>query len=154
MTYDEMEQYAYREGIDIDYVDFNSQRIKGLYCDGSIAINQNIETTTERACVLAEELGHFHTSTGNILDLCDVANRKQERRARLWAYNKQIGLIGIIRAFEAGCRNRYEMAEFLEVTERFLQDALDTYRQKYGDAIAIDNYMILLEDGLSVVKVF
>ena len=46
MTYDEMEQYAYREGIDIDYVDFNSQRIKGLYCDGSIAINQNIETTT------------------------------------------------------------------------------------------------------------
>ena len=151
--YEKIEQKAYDEGLQIDYVPFRSERIKGLYCNGSIAINEKIRTSAEKTCVLAEELGHYYTSSGNILDLCDVANRQQERTARLWAYNKQIGLIGIVQAFEAGCRNRYEMAEFLGVTERFLQDALEIYAEKFGTSVTIDNYMIIFHNGgISVVK--
>ena len=38
-------------------------------CRGSfIAINKNLNTT-QKKCVLAEELGHFYTTTGNIIDL-------------------------------------------------------------------------------------
>ena len=36
-----------------------------------------------------------------------------------------IGLIGIITAYEHGCRNTYEMADYFNVTEEFLTDALD-----------------------------
>ena len=61
-----------------------------------IAISNKLRTTTEKACVLSEELGHHYTSVGCILDQTDIRNRKQERQARLWAYNKQIGICGLI----------------------------------------------------------
>ena len=41
---------------------YNNGRIKG----NRIAIRQDINTTTEKACVLAEELGHHHTSVEQI----------------------------------------------------------------------------------------
>ena len=93
--YERLENEAYKDGIDVISCDFDSSRIKGLYCNGTIGINNSIYTTTEKSCVLAEELGHHYTSIGNIIDLSDVQNRKQERQARLWAYNKQIGLYGL-----------------------------------------------------------
>ena len=46
--------------------------------------------------------------------------RIQELRARMWAYDRQIGRIGIIRCFEAGCQSQSEMAEFSDVTEEFM----------------------------------
>ena len=44
------------------------------------------------ADTLAEELGHHYTTVGDILDQTNVSNRKQERLARVWAYNRRIGL--------------------------------------------------------------
>lgn len=125
--------------------------LKGLYYNGRIAIKQNM-SETEKACVLAEELGHHFTSTGNILDQSTVENRKQELRARLWAYNCQIGLQGIIRTFEHGCRNIHEMADYLDVTEDFLQEAIATYRSKYGVCTEFDNYIVFFEPQLAVLK--
>ena len=49
-----------------------------------IAIRTDL-TDIEKSCVLAEELGHYYTTVGDILDQSDDGNRKQERRARLWA---------------------------------------------------------------------
>lgn len=107
---------------------------------------------TQKACVLAEELGHYHTTVGNILDQTDVSNRKQERTARLWAYNKQIGLSGLVKCFEERCRNKYEMAECLGVTEEFFHDALECYRQKYGISVSYDCYEIYFEPTLLIHK--
>ena len=123
-------------------------RIKG----NKIAIRQDIATTTEKACTLAEELGHHYTSVGNILDMTSAVNRKQERQARLWAYNKQIGLIGLVRAFEHGCQNRFEIAEYLEVTEEFLEECIECYRNKYGICKRVDNYVVYFIPQLSVMK--
>ena len=47
---------------------FETDRIKGLYSDGTIAISTDMKTDAEKACVLAEELGHHYTTYGNILD--------------------------------------------------------------------------------------
>ena len=69
MTYDELLQSADEEGVNVVDYHFTSDNIKGLYCDGTIALSRNIRTTSERACILAEELGHYHTSSGNIIDL-------------------------------------------------------------------------------------
>lgn len=127
---------------------YNNGRIKG----SRIAIRQDITTTTEKSCVLAEELGHHYTSVGNILDMTSAANRKQERQARFWAYNKQIGLIGLVRAFEHGCQNRFEIAEYLEVTEEFLEECIECYRNKYGICKQVDNYVVYFIPQLSVMK--
>ena len=127
---------------------YNNGRIKG----NRIAIRQDINTTTEKACVLAEELGHHHTSVGNILNMEDLSNRKQERQARLWGYNKLIGLTGIVNAFESGCQSAYEASEFLEVTVEYLQECIDCYRDKYGICTEIGNYIIYFIPNLAVME--
>ena len=109
--------------------------------------------STQKACTLAEEMGHYHTSVGNIIDMESAQNRKQERQARLWAYNKQIGLQGLIGAYEAGCQNRYEVAEYLEVTNEFLAECIECYRQKYGVGTTVDNYYIMFIPYLAVGKI-
>ena len=117
----------------------------GLIRQNKIAIRKDIETQAEKACVLAEELGHYYTTTGDIIDQSDSANRKQELRARAIAYNKQIGLAGIIKSFKANCHDQYEMADFLGVPEKFLVEALEYYRGKYGISTEFDNYVIYFE---------
>lgn len=145
MTYEELQDHAYMDGIDVVERHFKSNNIKGLYCNGVVAVNKDIETQKEKSCVLAEEIGHDRTSCGNILNQTEIMNRKQEYRARLCGYNLKIGLTGLIRAYEAGCRNLYEMADFLDATEEYLKEAIRCYRSKYGVCAAIDNYVIYFE---------
>lgn len=125
----------------------NKGRIKG----NRIAIKADLNTK-DKACVLAEELGHHYTTVGNIIDLNDVSNAKQELRARIWAYNKMIGLTGLINGYKARCQNSAELAEYLDVTEDFLKEALSYYQSKYGCYTTIDNYMIGFSPSLYVVE--
>ena len=153
-TLETLEQEAFDNNVRIYDYYLGEENFKGLYIDGNVAINTSVASNKERACVIAEELGHHHTSLGNILDLSDIQKCKQERQARIWAYNKQIGLRGLIRAYEHGCKNRYEVAEFLDVTEEFLEDAIKCYREKYGVYTAIDNYIVYFIPQLIISKKF
>lgn len=128
-------------------------RIKGLYCDNSVALSNELNTSAEKACVLAEELGHYYTTTGNILEQNDTMNRKQEYHARLLAYNKMVGLCGIIDAYKRGCRNRYEISDYLGVSEDFLSETLNAYKSKYGLFTTVDNYTIYFEP-LAVLELY
>lgn len=122
-------------------------RIKG----NRVAISRSLDQT-EKSCVLAEELGHYYTTVGNILDQSNAGNRKQESRARLWAYNKMVGLLGIVKAYKKRCQNLTEMADYLNVSESFLAETLERYRMKYGFKVEIDNYIILFEPQLAVIE--
>lgn len=150
MTYEEMQ--ILHDDLNIVEMDLSEvSGLKGLYVNGRIAINAKM-SDTEKACVLAEELGHHYTTYGNILDQSDASNRKQELHARAWAYNKQIGLLGLIRAYEHGCRNRFEIAEYLEVTEEVLEECLVFYRNKYGMCQNVDNYVVYFIPNLVIMK--
>lgn len=127
---------------------YNDGRIRG----NRILIRSTIETRCQKAAVLCEEIGHYETAVGNILDQSITANRKQELRGRIWAYNRLIGLTGIIRAYKMGCRNRYEMAECLDVPEDTLQEALNYYHARYGVCTQVDNYVIYFEPALGVME--
>ena len=129
----------------IESYNFTSDRLKGLYCDGSIALNKELKTEPEKKCVLAEELGHHYTTSGNIIDIKNTENRKQEHRARVWAYRKALSLSDLVSAYKRGCKNRYEIAEYLNVTESFLSDAIEHYKSEYGLCTKIDNYIIYFE---------
>lgn len=86
MTYDELLYEADSTGIIVK--EKNIPGYGGRIYGNRIAIHNGLDTTTEKTCVLAEELGHYHTTVGDITDLSDPKNRKQERQARLWGYNK------------------------------------------------------------------
>ena len=151
-TYERLKSEACEDGIEIIEANFG-KNIKGLYCDGTVAINENIKTTTEKACVLAEELGHHYTSVGNIIDMSGIQNRKQERQARLHGYKRLVGLMKLIEAYEYGCQSRYEIAEYLEVTEEYLQECIDCYRDKYGVSATVGEYCIIFIPNLAIYKV-
>ncbi len=150
MTYDELLIKA-----DTDNLIVREKNIPGyggrIYRN-RIAIRKDIPTLKEKACVLAEELAHYYLTVGDITDQSITENRKQEYKARLRAYNSQIGIVGIIRSYEAGCHNTYEMAEYLDVTEEFLKESLDCYRKKYGEYIETDNYIVYFEPRLGILK--
>lgn len=82
-----------------------------------------------------------------------MGNQKQELQARMWACNRQIGLNGIIRCFDAGCQSQSETAKFGDVTEDFLREALERYRQKCGICVSIDQYIVYFEPSLAVVRI-
>ena len=143
MTYEQLLTVADQEGLLVK--EHSLINHDGLISGRRIAIRRNIETQAGKSCVLAEEIGHHCTSSGNILDQTNIMNRKQEYRARFYGYNLKIGLSGLIRAYEAGCRNIFEMAEFLDATEEYLKEALLCYKSKYGICAAVDNYIIYFE---------
>lgn len=149
MNYNALLNEANAEGISIKERPFKTYdgRLKGK----DIYLRKDMNTT-EKSCVLAEELGHYYTTVGNILDMNVPENRKQERHARLWGYNRVIGLLGLIRAYEHGCKDKYEIADYLDVTEEYLEDCIDCYRDKYGECKTIDNYTIYFIPNLMIFK--
>ncbi len=149
-AYEELLQTADDEGIEVIEFTFKSD-IKGLYSDNCIAISRKLNTTTEKKCILAEELGHYYTSEGNIVDLKNICNRKQERQARNWSFEKLVTLKSLIKASFECCTSLYELAKYLDVTEEFLKEALDYYQSKYGPYTEVDNYCIYF-NPLTVCK--
>lgn len=124
----------------------------GLIKGRRIAIRQDIPTLAKKADVLAEELGHYHTTVGNILDQTTTEARKQERAARIWAYKLRIPLLDLVKAYKAHCQNTFEMAAYLDVSEDTLIEALEFYRQKYGTGVMVGDYYIRFEPHLDVFE--
>lgn len=149
MTYEELLMESEKQNLIVKEKELPGY--KGRIYKNRIAIRKDM-TTTEKACVLAEELGHYETSVGNIIDLSIYGNRKQEQQARLNGYNRMIGLMGIVKAYETGCQNQHEIAEFLNVTEEYLLECIECYRDKYGTMKSIDNYTIFFIPYLAVMK--
>ncbi|MDR4318429.1 Domain of uncharacterised function (DUF955) [Niallia circulans] len=126
--------------------------MKGLYSDRIIWINKD-QSSTEKYCTLSEEIGHHLKTSGHILDLKSLVNRKQEKLARNWGYKKLVPLKKIVQAHKAGIKNKYELAEFLNVTEKFLEEAINRYKEEYGLFKIVDGLTISF-DPLSVVEFF
>lgn len=152
MNYETLLVEAAAKNIEVYEVDLNG-RIKGLYKDGIVWINKRM-FMNNKYCVLGEEIGHYETTAGNILDQKDSQNRKQELRARQWAYFHLVPLSAIVQAYTARIRGRHEIAEYLNVTESFLQAAIDRYRDKYGLFTIYEDRYTIFFDPLGVVEMF
>ncbi|PGT80273.1 ImmA/IrrE family metallo-endopeptidase [Bacillus cereus] len=127
-----------------------SHGFKGLYYDGRILIDSSLKEN-EKHCILAEEIGHHYTSYGNIIDQKSIKNRKQEQKARNWGYENVIPFTKLVQAKQAHCNTYYEISEFLDVTQEFLEASIECYFQKYGKQIRWRNYLISFEP-LDVIK--
>lgn len=152
MAYELLLDLASSEDIQV-YEKLMPPRIKGLYSDNIVWINSRIVTSIEKACALAEEIGHHYKTAGDITDQTDIANRQQEKRARSWGYEKLIPLTTFVQAHKHGIRNRYELADHIGVTEDFLDDAINRYKEKYGLTAPCGKYTICFEP-LGVLEFF
>ncbi len=141
------------DDLEIEVYEMNKMKSKGLYSDNVIWINKSLPSIKEKCCVLAEEIGHHHTTAGDILDLSSIDNRKQELKARAWAYERLVPFSKVIQAHKSHVTNHYELADFLNVTEDFLDDALEWYKSKYGLYVSIDNFTICFEP-LGIIELF
>lgn len=117
----------------------------GIICGKDIAIRSDLENGVYKGCVLAEELGHYATTVGNILSPEATGSGKQELKARRWAHGLLLPISRLYEAQEAGCQSRFEVAEYLSVTEEFLQEALDNYQLIYGKEADIGGYHVKFE---------
>lgn len=142
-----LEDYIFKSGIELITYNFKSDNIKALCSDNVIALSPKVESTKEKICILTEELAHIKINTGNISE-----NPKEELKARALAYNHLIGLEGIVASFNYGCVTKYDIADFLEVTESFLDEAIQWYRSKYGVYTRWKDYKIYFIPSLSVTR--
>ena len=156
--YEELLDYSEEHQISVDEKVHFKGKLSGLFFyddetdTNNIALSDCLTTSAEKSCILAEELGHYNTSSGIMMDLNDEDSRKQERRARMWAYNYMVGIHRLLEAYLAGCSSRYDIAEYLDVTEPFLQELIDNYRTVYGIGTYVDGYFIRFIPNLSVIK--
>lgn len=118
---------------------------KGLCKGNKIALSKSLNTVAEKTCVYAEELGHNKLTVGNIINQNKISNKKQELLARRWAYEKLIGLSGLVQAYKDNIYGLYNLAEYFGVTEEFFKDAIDYYKSKYGLYKEIDTYILVFE---------
>lgn len=147
-----IELYTIAEEEDIQIVESSLPcGLSGLYADNTIAIDKNMRPTA-KACILAEELGHHYTSHGDIIEQSKLVNRKQELRARGWAFEKLLPLEKFVAAFEHGCRNLFEIADFLDVTETFITESVEYYKRKYGIFAVSESGHVVYFDPLGVMR--
>lgn len=151
MTYENLLIYAEKKGLRIKEKSLK-HNLKGLYKNSRIIINSDINTETERKCILSEEIGHHETTYGNIIDESDINNAKQELKARRWGYEKLVPLENLINAYNSGARNKYEIASYLDVTEEFLDEAVSHYRKKFGTCCTYGSYTIYFEPCIGILK--
>ena len=122
---------ASENGISLDW--FSMQRAESLSLplpngEFGVAIDPNkIRSSADESCKMAHEIGHCMTgSFYNRYSKLDI-RAKHERRADKWAIKKLVPRDELRKAVKSGRESRYELAGYFNVTEDFMQKALDYY---------------------------
>ncbi|MDM0610018.1 ImmA/IrrE family metallo-endopeptidase [Clostridium perfringens] len=123
-NYEKLLTKAEKEGVCVVEVDFRNN-LPCAKCKGDIIyINKNT-TTEEKYCLLAEELGHYKLTVGNITKLQDVKDVKQELLARKWSYENLIPINNLIEALSIGINSIEGVTEYFNITESFFMKQLN-----------------------------
>jgi len=132
------------EEVPIWQTSFLPGKLSGFYDYDGIFLKNNL-TQNKYHCVLAEELGHFKTTLGNIIEQKTVRDRQQEVIARRWGHKKIVTLDNLIECYEKYITTVDEICAHLEIVPEFLEECLVHYRQQYGQDIFYKDYLIILD---------
>ena len=126
--------YDLAEKENIKIYDYNISEIFGMFINieniNAITLDKNL-TPFEEKSTLAEELGHYYydaTYPVNCSDLQLIS--KQEYRAKKWAYNVLIPIEDLISALKNGLDNIDELSDYFEVSNRFMSDCIEYYKER------------------------
>ena len=151
MTYDELLNEATTAGAIVKEVNFKTRKSDNLY--NKIAIHKEL-SNYEKTFLLAKELGNYDNFIGNKAKNRNLNKRTKEFLERQYDYNKKIGIIGLISAFDNNCSDRCEIAKYLNVTLDYLNEAISYYEHKYGSIYRIDDYIIYFSPKFYIGKFF
>ena len=147
-TLEQLEQQAIDNNVYLLSAPLPDQ-IKGLLFASleftTITLNSTLITSPQRATVLAEELGHFHTTPIDLFTAPEHLQRQYELRAAVWAANEVAPLSSIVQAWQTGVRSHWELAEYLGVTEEFIVRALELHSARCGLSTRVGEYLITFD---------
>lgn len=149
--YEELLIEAEKLGIRIKEIDFGIDAEIGYYCNNKILINNRL-SERQKYIVLAEEIGHHKTTVGDITNQTKLENKKQEIKARRYGYTFLLEPIDLIYAFRKGAKNRFEIAEYLDITEKVFDEAISCFKCQYGIGRQFGDYYIGFEPNLHFIK--
>lgn len=128
----ELYDLAEDHGIGVYWFDLGAAESLSLSMDdGSCAIAMDpwrMPTLADEKVKLAHELGHCETGSFYNRYAARDIRQKYENRANKWAYKKLVPQDELAEACLQGYREPWELAEYFGVTEFFLHNALEFYR--------------------------
>lgn len=151
-AYEKLLHEAYSLGLIVKEVNLLTR--KGRCVGNRIAIDTNIQTDAEKACILREEIAHYKTTVGDISDQTKIENRKKELIARRYGYKFILDPLDIVYAMKLGCSNIYEIADFYELTIEEFTNIIDNFKKQYGIGKRFDEYFIAFEPTFAFIKMF
>lgn len=122
---------------------------KGLYIDKIVYLNPR-QSSMEMTSTVAEEIGHYLTSVGDISLLDTNEKRKQEQKARDVGYTLTVTPQDFINCYHEHFENVWQCAEFLGITKETLDNAVETYSKMYVDGLTYKNYQIIFRPNGTV----
>jgi hypothetical protein len=148
-AYEKLLHEAYNLGLIVKEVNLVTR--KGRCVGNRIAIDKNIKTDAEKACILREEISHYKTTVGDITDQTKISNIKQEKLARNIAVQKLCSLEKIVEAIRKGATSKYEIVEILNITEELFDEAVTYYTCKQKNYITND-IILHFDDRLQIFR--
>ena len=129
MKINELYDKADRNNIAVHY--FHMNGIISMSLPNHIAIDVDaIENTAEEKIHLAHELGHCVRGAFYRQNSPYDLKSRHEYKADKWAVKKLVPFDELKEALEIGITERFELAEYFEVTEQFIEKALKMYEDK------------------------
>ncbi|MBQ2663145.1 MAG: ImmA/IrrE family metallo-endopeptidase [Clostridia bacterium] len=117
------------EGIKIDLFPMNE--VKSVSVPKAIALNPNkIKSNRELKVILGHELGHHKRNAFYTVKSSLKTRGWQEERATRWAVDTLLPADKIKDAFEKGHTEVWQLAEYFDVTEDFIRDAVRVHKLK------------------------
>ncbi|AJD91577.1 hypothetical protein JMA_22600 [Jeotgalibacillus malaysiensis] len=108
------------------------------------------ESLYRKHFLLAEEIGHYETTAGDITDLDTIAKLKAEVVARRWGYEKIISLDDLVSCFEKNHLTAEDVAHDFEIELDALKIILDHYFDKYGPSVQHRGYIINFDPFIAI----
>lgn len=106
----------------------------------------------DKQVILTEEFMHMLTSVGVILNQSQLENRKQELLARRLAYKAIISIDDLIHCYNLGLQNTYEIANELDLPEKFVLNAIDYFKTQLVDEEVYKGYRVFVNGTISFSK--
>lgn len=125
--YEDLIVLAENLGAEVREIDFGTDKKCGRCLDNLIYINSRL-SETEKYEVLAEEIGHFKTTYGNILNLNNRVNRMLENKARREGFKLIVKPDDLVKAIKAGAGDIYEIAEHFNVSIKTLLEIIEDFK--------------------------
>lgn len=124
------EVYQYAEDHDISIHDFRFQKILAMAVPGHVAIDYTkLYGERQEKSILMHEISHNETGTFYGLQLPLESRERLEYRARKWAWLRLIPAEELKRAIAAGCTEIWDLAEYFDLPEEQVAEAVAYYRE-------------------------